>query len=140
MLPYGPSVHLHKSASFKMLFLISQKYIKNMMLKLFPKRSNNPFENYPKHDSEKQLKISSKGSPEAPKRESKVAQRRRKAPKAPPGPPRNSDCDFLVSLTRPRRPHDLPKPARGSQKLLPKIFQTVNEISKSITRPHLHNT
>ena len=83
-----------------------------MMLKLFPKRLNNPFENHQKHDSGKQLKISSKGRPEAPKRESKVAQRRRKGPQGAAGTALKLGLFLLFSLTRPKAS---PRPSQTSQ-------------------------
>ena len=92
-----------------------------MTLKWFPKRTDSPLKNNLKHDSEKQGKISSKGRPKAPKMESRVAQRRRKGPQ---GAARTSLKLALFTLFRsptPRRPHDLPKLVRGSQKLAQSI-------------------
>ena len=103
-------VHLHNSASFTILF----EKITKMMLELFPKRSNNSFKNHPKHDSEKQWKISSKG------RHRKGNQRSPKGaamvPKAPPGPPWNSDGFYLFRSPAPRRPKVAKRDQKGSNK------------------------
>ena len=137
MLLWRRRVHLHKSANFKMLSP-PPKFIK-IILELFPKRSNNQFKNNSKHDSEKQWKISSKGRPEAPESNQRSPKGTARVRKAPPGSSWNSDCFRFFADPSQGIPTTFPSPP-AAPKSLPKVSQMVNIISKSTTRPHLHNT
>ena len=103
-----------------------------MMFKLFPKRLTNLFKIIPKHDSEKQRIISSKGRPEAPRRESKVAQRCRNWQ----GSPRrrwNRLETRIVSAFFAHPPQGVPTTfpsPPAAPKSLPKVSQMVNTNNK----------
>ena len=116
------------------------KQITKKMLELFPKRSNNQFENHPKHNSEKTM---TNIIQRAPRGTEKGIKGRPKAPQGSPRRRRDRLETRVVSTFFARPPQGVPTnftSPTAAPNNLPKVSQMVNQIQKDITRPHLHNT
>ena len=122
LLPCWRCVHVHKSARFKTTFeqFYTLTHFRPSKSALFLSQIDPQigFEDM----SNKIMKKWAKGCPEAPERESKVAQKRRKGAQGAAGTAlKLALFVFFFRSPTPKRPHDLPKPSHGS-KNLPKVF------------------